>query len=103
MALQFQRQQLIFLPASGGPQRRSSAVTFPGVVRRADVALRGFNIGFTNNAEHPFARAEIDLDPGSVDGQVVNFSVDFALRDASGNFDDPFNGFVEVLVIADVV
>jgi hypothetical protein len=93
MALDFRRVVVPFNPTAGAAQRENG--------RRANVALQGFNIFYTNG-DHHILREEIDVDFTSIDGNSVNFAVDFTLRDGSGRFDDPFGGSVEVLVIADV-
>ena len=102
MAIQFKAGKVNF-DASTGRQREPLTVTFPGrTVRSANAALKGFNIEFTNG-DHEIVRQEIDIDVIGVVGEAVNLSVDFLLRDSSGNIDDPYKGSVEVLVIADVV
>ncbi|MDQ3843131.1 MAG: hypothetical protein M3342_03835 [Bacteroidota bacterium] len=37
----------------------------------------------------------------SINNNTVNITVNFALRDNSGTFDDAYSGFVDVLVIVD--
>lgn len=101
MALDFRNVVVTFNPASGGAQRENGIAVFNSAVRRANTALKGFNIFYTNG-DHHVLRQEIDIDLTSISGNSVNFAVDFVLRDSSGNFDDPFGGSVEVLVIADV-
>jgi hypothetical protein len=99
--LDFRSVTVSFPTLSGGPQRQTSFAAFGGPVREADTALKGFNI-FYANGDHHVLREQVDIDVLSVNNNVVNFAVDFVLRDSSGNFDDPFGGSVEVLVIADV-
>ena len=101
MALDFRNVVVPFNPASGGAQRENGIAVFNSTVRRANTALKGFNILYTNG-DHEILRQEIDIDLTSINGNSVNFAVDFVLRDGSGSFDDPFGGSVEVLVIADV-
>ncbi|MDQ3974796.1 MAG: hypothetical protein M3276_10820 [Actinomycetota bacterium] len=92
---------LNFDSASGGPQHETATATFASRVNRAEAALKGFDIGYTNG-DHHLLREQVDIDITSVSGNTVTLNVDFSLRDSSGNFDDPFSGFVQVLVIADV-
>jgi len=101
MALDFRRVAVPFNPTAGAAQRENGIAVFGSTVRRADVALQGFNIFYTNG-DHHILREQIDVDLTSINGDSVNFAVDFTLRDNSGTFDDPFGGSVEVLVIADV-
>jgi len=65
---------------------------------RAEAAINGFNIGFTNG-DHHLLRTEIDASVVSVTLTTVRVRVTFSLRDSSGTFDDPYNGFVDVMVI----
>lgn len=101
MALDFRNVVVPFNPTSGAAQRENGTAVFGSTVRRANTALKGFNIFYTNG-DHHVLRQEIDIDLTSINGNSVNFAVDFTLRDNSGTFDDPFGGSVEVLVIADV-
>ncbi len=63
--------------------------------------MKGYKVGFTHG-DRPFREILVDINNIAVNGNNVSFDVDFGLRDASGNYDDPYEGFVEVLVIADV-
>ena len=101
MAIDFRNLQIRFDPTSGRPQRESATAVFGGPVRRANAALKGFNIGYTNG-DHEVLRQEVDVDVTSILNNTVTVAVDFLLRDSSGDIDDPFSGSVEVLVIADV-
>ncbi|MGH8899743.1 MAG: hypothetical protein ACRDZ4_22600 [Egibacteraceae bacterium] len=99
--LDFRSVTVNFPTLSGGPQRQNAFATFGGPVREADATVKGFNI-FYGNGDHHVLRQQVDIDLLTVNSNVVNFAVDLVLRDNSGNFDDPFGGTVEVLVIADV-
>jgi len=49
-------------------------------------------------------REEIDVSTtilNGTQGPEVNVRVNFSLRDSSGNFDDPYSGFVDVVLIVD--
>ncbi len=102
MALTFRTQTVNFDPTRGQRQREPGSVTFPSRVRTAHAAIKGFSIGYTDSDHHIY-QAEVDIDMASVIGPTVNFFVDFLLRDSSGNIDDRYGGWVEVLVIADLV
>jgi len=45
-------------------------------------------------------RAQVDAST-AINNNVVSVTVNFALRDSSGVFDDAYNGFVDILVIVD--
>ncbi len=101
MALDFRNVVVPFNPTAGAAQRENGVAVFGSTVRRANAALKGFNIFFAE-VDRNFFHQEIAIGSTSISGNSVSFSVDFALRDSTGNFDDPFGGSVEVLVIADV-
>jgi hypothetical protein len=88
-----------FPSRSGGPQLLAKTVEFPTTVRHAVVAINGFSIGYTSS-DHELLREEIDASY-TINNNVVTVRVTFALRDSSGNFDDPYNGFVDVVLIVD--
>jgi len=98
MAIDFQRQRATFPTHSGSAQSIELAFVFPSNVLRAEAAINGFNIGFTNG-DHHLLRTEIDASVVSVTLTTVRVRVTFSLRDSSGTFDDPYNGFVDVMVI----
>jgi len=104
MAIDFRNVQVKFDQLlTGGVISKPGSAVFNGTVHRATVVLSGFKISFANG-EHPLLAEEIRINQQktSFSGNHVDFTVDFLLRDASGNIDDPFVGFVEVVVIADV-
>jgi hypothetical protein len=102
MAVDFQRQRATFPSHTGSAQSIELAFGFPTAVRKADAAINGFSIGYAGS-DHHLLRADIDtearIDPAHPD--LVRVTVRFALRDSSGTFDDPYNGFVDVLAIVD--
>jgi len=73
---------------------------FPSTVRKAEAVINGFEIGYTDS-DHHLWRMEIDTTVQSITAGTVKVLVRFAVRDASGNFDDRYDGFVDVLVIVD--
>ena len=93
--------RFIFSSQSGGPQSQVQTVGFPTVVRSAAAAINGFRIGFTS-ADHNLFREEVDASATLTSGGLgVSVRVNFALRDKSGVFDDPYEGFVDVVLIVD--
>jgi hypothetical protein len=92
-----------FPSQSGGPQSRALTVGFPTTVRRAVAAINGFRIGFTSSDDELFQK-EVDASAQPTSGEQgpeVIVRVNFALRDKSGVFDDPYEGFVDVVLIVD--
>lgn len=101
MPTDFKRGNVQFDPTSGQIQSETGAVVFPSRVLRAEVAINGFDVQYTNG-DHNILRQLIDARIENVQDRTVFFRVDFLLRDSSGNIDDPFKGRVDVLVIAEV-
>ena len=102
MAVDFQRQRATFPSHTGSAQSIELAFGFPTTVRKADAAINGFSIGYVGS-DHHLLRADIDTDAriDPFQPNLVRVTVRFSLRDSSGTFDDPFSGFVDVLVIVD--
>jgi len=69
-------------------------------VIRAGVALNGFNLDFTGDVDRHINVVEADTDFVSITGNTVNFEVQCQYADV--NFDDPYGGYVTVLVVAEV-
>jgi hypothetical protein len=103
MAVEFRRAaRLDFDPTSGQEQVLTGTVTFSQPVTRADAAIHGFDIGYTDG-DHHVLRAKLDVSNVQIDqldSQAVRFDVRYLFRDSSGNIDDRFNGWVDVLVFA---
>lgn len=98
--LQTQSLRIEFPQRSGGPQEQQRTVAFNGNVRTVALALGGFDIGY-NNSDHHLLRQRIDSDVLSVNANVVVVRVTFSLRDDSGTFDDPYSGYVDLVLVAD--
>ncbi|WP_395838533.1 hypothetical protein [Archangium violaceum] len=102
MAFDFQRRRASFPTHSGSPQTMEFAFEFPSNVRSAEAALNGFNVGYTNG-DHHLLRTEIDTLVTSISLNTVRVRVTLSLRDSSGTFDDPYNGYIDFMVIVDRV
>ncbi len=100
MAMEFRQLTINFDPTRGRTQREEATAVFSSRVEKAEAMLKGFQIGYTNG-DHHVLRQEIDLDVVRINNNTVTVAADFLLRDSSGNIDDPFNGFVQCVVIAD--
>jgi hypothetical protein len=102
MALDFRVLTINFVSSSGFERRESATAVFPTNIRRAEAALRAFDIGYSNEDHHVW-REKVDIDIVRIVGNTVEVAVNYLYRDSSGSIDDRFNGRVEVLVIADIV
>jgi hypothetical protein len=101
MSIEFKTRAVQFDPTQGQRQYLEDSVHFAGRVHRAEAAIKGFSLGYTNN-DHHIWREQITVDKVDIQDNVVRFGVSILIRDSSGDIDDPFDGSVEVLVIADV-
>jgi len=97
----FKRTSIRFDPTSGRVQNEPAAVVFGSRVNRAEVAINGFDVQFTDGDHHVF-RQIVDAKIDRIEANTVFVSVDLLLRDSSGNIDDRFQGRVDLLVVADV-
>jgi hypothetical protein len=100
MAIDFQQQRATFPSHTGSAQSIELVFVFPSNVKRAESAINGYSIGFSNDDHHLF-RVEIDTTVKTITFGAVRVRVDYALRDKSGFFDDAYNGYVDVMVIVD--
>ncbi len=101
MAMDFRRTSIGFDPTSGQIQSEVATVVFAGPVRRADVALNGFDVQYTNG-DHHLLREMVDASVDSIQNNTVTVRTNYLLRDSSGNIDDRYHGRVDLLVFADV-
>lgn len=101
MALEFRELTLHFDRTRGRRQREQATATFNGRVIKAQAMLKGFNVKY-RNGDHHLLEQEIDLDTINVSGNRVDVAADLVLRDSSGYFDDPYSGFIQCVVIAEV-
>ncbi len=66
----------------------------------AQVVLNGYEVRFTNSDRELF-HIKVDLDRVSVTSDSVEVRGRLLLRDKSGNIDDPFQGSITGIVIAE--
>ncbi len=89
----------ITIPPGTGRRSIEGTATFGSTVRRASVALNGFKLDYVSSDNH-INIAEADTDIVSISGNKVTFRVECNYADK--NFDDPYQGYVSALVIAEV-
>ncbi|HEY0143830.1 MAG TPA: hypothetical protein VGF48_23285 [Thermoanaerobaculia bacterium] len=100
MAIEFRTTEVIFPEGKRKAQTQRGSVTFDSRVRAADAAIKGFELGYTEG-DHELLLAQIGITDVKKQGDDVTFTVTIGLRDNSGDYDDPFDGKVTVLVTAD--
>jgi hypothetical protein len=101
MGIDFRRATINFDPTQGQEQSEAGAVVFGSNVRRADVAISAFDVGYTDD-DHNIFKEKVSAVVENVIDRTVNVRVNYLFRDNSGNIDDRYNGTVDVLVIAEV-
>src|ERR1700757_4426332 len=100
-AVRFQTLNFDFLSATGSEQKLQKNAIFPSNVLQASAAIGGLEIGYTNSDHHLWKQTiKLKLDPVQ---NVVPVEVTYLLRDSSGDVDDPYDGKIDVLVIAECV
>jgi hypothetical protein len=101
MAIEFKEEHIVFDRTAGSAQREPFTATFSRNIRTAEAVLKGFNIKYSNG-DHHLLQQQIDIDITSISNNSVKGSVDFILRDSSGHYDDPYEGWVQIVIIADL-
>jgi hypothetical protein len=101
MAMDCRAVSIRFVPTQGQARREVGTVVFNGAVSRAEASIMGISIGYDNGEQHVL-REMVTLDIDKIDHNVVTVGCNFLARHDSGNIDDPFDGRVDVLVVADV-
>jgi hypothetical protein len=100
MPTDFATQKVIFSPITGAAQFGSTQFTFPSTVRKAIPALGGFSMRYSQG-DHHFLRGEFHPVVTNLAGNNVTVTVEYELRDSSGNIDDPYEGDVDIVLIVD--
>lgn len=86
-----------------GPQQRTSAIRFPRDVVKATAAINGYNAGFAQSGgDHHVGNLQIKLDT-AIDGNLVNVTATFGVRDWSGTWDDDYEGVIQFTVFAELI
>jgi hypothetical protein len=100
MSVQFRTPSLA-IPSDVGRRSLQGSETFGSRVLNAGVALNGFKLDYDIvDGDHHLNLMEADTDLISISGNTVNYQVEFELADK--NFDDPYSGYITVLVVAEV-
>ena len=102
MPLDFQASRFAFPSRTGFAQTQDQTFVFASNIKpgKVQVMLNGFSIGFTAS-EHPIFREEVETSVVRIVNNTVTVRVSLALRDRSGFFDDPYDGFADVVVLVD--
>ena len=103
--MDFTSGQFDFPTTSGsGPQSLSLSFSFEHRISKASAVLLGYE-AFFMNGDHNFGRLIVNLDTQIVNdpaaGQQVVVTATFGLRDFSGDWDDPYTGRVQFVLITE--
>jgi hypothetical protein len=101
MATDFRPLEFHFNATTGVEQSDNKTAVFGSAVRRADVSLKSFDIGYTNE-DHHIQREKVVLKVTGIQQNAVDVHIDFLFRDSSGKIDDQYDGTIQAVVIADV-
>ena len=88
----------VTIPPGTGRRNIPASHTFPSNVLHAGVALNGYRFDFLDS-DHHINVVEADTDLVSTTNRTVNFNVQCDYADK--NFDDRYQGVVQVLIIAE--
>jgi hypothetical protein len=83
-----------------GPQTVSTSVRFPRSIGSCVAALTGFECSFVEG-EHNLGRILVAVEARKLTDTEVDVVASLGLRDWSGDWDDPYEGHVSFVVIAE--
>jgi hypothetical protein len=98
MPVAFQTVQVGIVSVTG-PRTFAGRAVFGSRVISAGIAINGFHLDYVFE-DHRINTVEVDTDIVSVIENTVNFQIECLYADR--DFDDPYRGWVTVLVIAEV-
>jgi hypothetical protein len=100
-----------FTARAGAAQQATTTVNVPARPLSpvdVQVMMKGFSAGYSNG-DHHILQLEVDLGIGRISAfpspspqSIVPVVARLLLRDSSGNIDDPFEGFVQGVLVAQV-
>jgi hypothetical protein len=84
-----------------GPVTQIANVHFPREVQKAVAGITGYSAGFAGGNDHHLGKLQVQLDT-RIDGDLVEVTGTFGLRDWSGDWDDDYEGNIQVIVVAEL-
>jgi hypothetical protein len=84
-----------------GPREASKTIVFPRPVSAAVAGLTGYLAEFSSSNDHHIGKLDMRLSTEVV-ADVVTVTGRLGLRDWSGNWDDPYDGVIDFVVLADL-
>jgi hypothetical protein len=101
MAIDFRPLEWSFNPTTGVENTLTKTAVFGSDVRRAEVSLKSFDMGYSNE-DHHIWREKVVLTVLDTPQNTVEVNLTFLFRDSSGTIDDQYDGTIQAVVIADV-
>jgi hypothetical protein len=101
--MQIAYSSISFEPFEGsGPREASSEVTFANPVSVVGCFLTGFEVSYAQgDGDHHLGNVELKLRADRLDPWRALVTARFGLRDASGDWDDKYQGTVYFNVVGD--
>lgn len=99
MTVDFKRKPFKFGPITGSARIAKDLFDFPAKVLKAEAVISGSFFEFVGD-DHPIYQLEANAVVTAIVGNAVEVEVTFGMRDHTGTWDDPYDGFVDVTVIA---
>lgn len=84
-----------------GPRVKEESFSYNKRVIKAVAVLTGTDFGFSNNSDHHFGKAVFKLNT-EINDKRVKVTGTFGVRDFSGNWDDPYEGYIYYVVLAEL-
>jgi hypothetical protein len=85
-----------------GPREEYAEVTFPEPVNTVGCFLTGFDIGYARRGDdHHLGHLDVQLRAARLDATRVRVIAEFGLRDASGKWDDLYEGTIYFSVVGE--
>jgi hypothetical protein len=84
-----------------GPITQIANIHFPREVQKAIAGITGYSAGFAGGDDHHLGKLQVQLDT-RIDGDLVEVTGTFGLRDWSGDWDDNYEGNIQVVVVAEL-
>ena len=99
MSVKFGNKTVNFSDCGGELASKSGSVNFEKDVVQATAVMKGFEVKL-NYGEKKIQLVSAYVDNVKFEGKNVSFNAYLGIKDQSGIFDDPYGGFVDVVVIA---
>jgi hypothetical protein len=100
--LDFKTLTFSFDAHKGEARTDTRTAVFDSRVNKVECAIQGFNVQYTG-ADHHLQSLFVIPHVAPPNFNTVDVTVDYLLRDNSGDIDDLYEGVVKVLVIVDRV